>query len=55
MYKYIYVTDIDECNSGVQNCSGFALCHNTPGGYNCSCLDGHDGDGYNCTGNIFWL
>ena len=43
-------TDIDECASGAHVCSDVALCLNAPGSYNCSCLDGYDGDGFNCTG-----
>ena len=43
-------TDIDECTSGVHDCSDVAVCLNTPGSYNCSCREGYDGDGYNCTG-----
>ena len=44
--------DIDECASGAHVCSDVALCLNTPGSYNCSCLDGYDGDGFNCTGAL---
>ena len=43
-------TDIDECGSGAHDCSSVAVCLNTPGSYNCSCHDGYDGDGLNCTG-----
>ena len=45
-------TDIDECASGTHDCSSVALCLNTAGSYNCSCHDGYDGDGFNCTGTL---
>ena len=44
--------DVDECASGTHNCSDTAMCLNSPGSYNCSCLDGYDGDGFNCTGAL---
>lgn len=46
----MYVIDIDECADSNQGCSEFALCLNTPGSYNCSCLDGYEGNGFICTG-----
>lgn len=30
--------DIDECTNGVAQCSH--ICHNKPGSFECSCLDG---------------
>ena len=30
--------DIDECTNGVAQCSH--ICHNKPGSFQCSCLDG---------------
>lgn len=47
---YALHVDIDECANNNQSCSKFAVCTNTPGSYNCSCLDGYDGNGFNCTG-----
>jgi len=32
-------------------CSPHADCTNTPGNYNCTCIEGYDGDGLNCSGN----
>ena len=44
-------TDIDECEFPDMNeCHEAAICTNTEGSYNCSCKEGYDGDGYNCTG-----
>lgn len=45
------IIDIDECLNGTLNdCHPlFAVCNNTHGSYNCSCLSGYDGEGVNCT------
>ena len=47
----VVVTDEDECSLQTHNCSNRAVCSNTVGGYNCSCQNGYDGDGFSCTGN----
>uniref|UniRef100_A0A1Q3FIC5 Putative low-density lipoprotein receptor n=1 Tax=Culex tarsalis TaxID=7177 RepID=A0A1Q3FIC5_CULTA len=39
--------DIDEC-SGVNICDENAQCINEPGGYNCVCHPGFEGNGYQC-------
>lgn len=44
----ISCVDIDEC-SGNTMCSENAQCINTPGGYNCRCYPGYEGDGYSCS------
>ncbi|KAH1046067.1 hypothetical protein J1N35_036851 [Gossypium stocksii] len=36
--------DIDECET-LKPCNKFGTCHNIPGSYNCSCLEGFKGDG----------
>ncbi|XP_044181237.1 uncharacterized protein LOC114975424 [Acropora millepora] len=41
--------DIDECSSAANECHQNASCHNTKGSYNCTCKDGFEGDGKNCT------
>ena len=46
----VTVADIDECANSTDTCSPFAVCNNTMGEFNCSCLDGYSGDGFNCTG-----
>ena len=43
--------DIDECSSA-NECHQNATCNNTKGSYNCTCKDGFEGDGKNCTGKI---
>ena len=46
LYDIVYVhVDIDECLEGKHNCSKYAKCENSYGGYNCKCLVGFDGDG----------
>lgn len=42
--------DLDECDSGHNDCSTFAQCINTVGSHQCICLNGFSGDGKNCSG-----
>ena len=44
--------DINECVDEVDNCSEDADCLNTIGSYDCSCVNGYEGDGIICTGYI---
>jgi hypothetical protein len=32
------IRDVDECALGLTNCSGVAICHNKPIGYECTCV-----------------
>ncbi|PAA53474.1 hypothetical protein BOX15_Mlig002622g1, partial [Macrostomum lignano] len=41
--------DIDECAKGNHACHAKAVCVNTPGGYQCRCQSGYQGNGYNCS------
>ncbi|XP_058961026.2 PE-PGRS family protein PE_PGRS45-like [Pocillopora verrucosa] len=41
--------DIDECTNGTHKCDMNADCHNTPGSYKCTCKDGFQGNGTDCT------
>ena len=53
LYKLRFLTlisDIDECAVNNGNCSPFANCTNILGSYNCTCMTGFSGDGFNCTG-----
>jgi len=43
-------SDIDECTVNNGNCNEYANCTNFPGSYNCSCISGYFGDGFNCSG-----
>ena len=42
--------DHDECANRNHSCHANATCHNTIGSHNCSCNEGFNGDGLNCTG-----
>ena len=44
------VSDIDECEAGTHNCSAAAVCNNTKGAFNCTCIQGFLGNGYKCEG-----
>ncbi|XP_028395738.1 protein kinase C-binding protein NELL2-like, partial [Dendronephthya gigantea] len=50
-YEDVLVTqDIDECsNKSSHDCDGNANCNNTPGSYQCLCINGYSGDGRTCT------
>nr|XP_058947139.1 uncharacterized PE-PGRS family protein PE_PGRS46-like [Pocillopora verrucosa] len=41
--------DVDECITNTHNCDVNADCNNTEGSFNCSCKEGLNGDGKNCT------
>ncbi|EDV23993.1 uncharacterized protein TRIADDRAFT_57765 [Trichoplax adhaerens] len=41
--------DLNECSSGINNCSQYANCTNTIASYYCDCWHGYYGDGNNCT------
>ena len=46
--------DIDECALETDDCHTNAICTNTQGSYNCSCLDGFEdiNNGRNCIGEF---
>ena len=48
-----FIPDNDECSSA-NDCHQNASCHNTKGSYNCTCKDGFEGDGKNCSGKILF-
>ena len=48
-----FIPDIDECSSA-NECDQNASCHNTKGSYNCTCKDGFEGVGKNCSGKILF-
>lgn len=43
--------DVDECELRTDICNGNAFCTNNVGLYDCSCMDGYTGDGFDCRGN----
>ena len=53
---FSFFSDINECElSSLNDCDGNADCIDTIGSYNCSCISGYEGDGFNCTGyTIVW-
>ena len=53
LHVRIHLADIDECSQGLDDCSRFARCVNTEGGYRCVCLPGYQGSGRVCTGIIY--
>ena len=48
--RIIFMSDIDECALGTDNCDANAECTDTDGSFNCTCNPGFEGDGVNCTG-----
>ena len=49
-FCYVHlVADIDECSSE-NECHLNAACTNIIGSYNCTCKNGYEGDGRNCSG-----
>lgn len=46
--KNFIFPDIDECRLGIHDCSRDALCSNTIGGFNCTCMDNFFGNGRSC-------
>ena len=50
---FYMILDINECEGRTPKCSSNAVCNNTKGSYNCTCKSGYEGDGNNCTGDIF--
>ena len=41
--------DVDECAMETSDCHNNATCSNTIGSYECTCVFGYTGDGFNCT------
>lgn len=46
----IIFSDIQECSLRLDDCSEVASCVNTEGSFRCTCLQGYQGDGKECTG-----
>ena len=43
-------TDNNECSLGTHTCDRNANCTDTDGSYNCTCINGFEGDGFSCIG-----
>ena len=52
MRQYVFelISEINECDVGLDNCGVNASCANTDGSFTCSCDTGYSGDGINCSG-----
>ena len=51
-----FLPDVNECSLRTDRCSKLANCVNTWGGYQCNCVVGFTGDGFDCIGNRWaWL
>ena len=46
------ILDSDECADSTDNCHDNAFCENTLGSYQCECLQGYQGDGIFCKGEL---
>ena len=42
--------DINECELDIHTCDSNANCTDTEGSFNCTCREGFEGNGFNCTG-----
>ena len=53
----IQPVDVNECELGMHTCNSSANCTDTNGSFNCTCREGFEGDGFNCTGKFysFWM
>lgn len=51
-----YLTDVNECETGVHRCGEGQLCYNLPGSYRCDCKPGFQRDafGRTCIGMGYW-
>jgi len=47
-----YSADVDECATNSHSCNENAACSNSVGSYNCTCITGFIGDGFNCSGEL---
>ena len=45
--------DVDECSNETFPCGDNAHCTDSDGSFECNCLTGFQGDGFNCTGMYF--
>ena len=55
-FSHFYLfSDEDECQDQKHNCDVNALCNNTFGSYNCTCVNGYSGDGVSCLGTYYSL
>lgn len=48
----LHLIDVDECVEGLDSCDIAAVCNNTVGSYQCTCLNGYRGNGHTCDGRV---
>ena len=48
----IYLSDVNECETGRNFCDVHAFCNNTVGSYHCACRKGFNGSGFFCEGML---
>ena len=51
-HAFIQLADINECELETYPCHFNASCTDTEGTFNCTCNEGFEGNGLNCTGTI---
>ena len=56
VYSICFFLDSDECALSTHNCNEQnAICANTFGSFNCSCIAGYSGDGITCSGKLGYI
>ena len=53
--RLIQPVDVNECELGTHICNSSANCTDTDGSFNCTCREGFEGDGFNCTGKFYYF
>ena len=51
LFTHDVLLDIDECSTGVHNCTQNQQCVNRPGDYECECVSGYELVNEICQGN----
>lgn len=51
---YFFSIDTDECELRTHNCARVAACINTRGSFMCQCPSGYSGDGFDCSGKLYY-
>ena len=54
LFFIVQSPDVNECELEIHTCNSNAICTDTNGSFNCTCEEGFEGDGFNCTGKVNW-